>query len=118
MRFLVVLLTYLGSIHWAPVVRVGLATNFAAVGDPWNPNPWAACLHRNLRDASDVVVAHPTLPCRSRVLVVNLRTMRAVVALVGDRGPRRALVDLAPATARRLRANGWERVVFVALGGP
>lgn len=98
-------------------VYLGLATNFSHENDPWNPNPWAACLKRDLR-ATDVIVAHPTLPCRSRVWLHNPRTGRSVVARVGDRGPRRAMVDLAPATARALRANGWELIVMVPLEGP
>lgn len=32
------------------------------------------------------------------------------MARIGDRGPRHAMVDLAPATTRALRANGWETV--------
>ena len=95
--------------------RFGVATNFRARGDRWNPVPYAACLHRDLRP-TDLVVAHPTLPCLSRVLVYVPRTRRWVVARVGDRGPRRAMVDLAPATAERLHANGYERVVMVPLG--
>lgn len=96
---------------------VGLATNFSHVNDKWNPIAYAACLHRDLR-STDLVVAHPKLPCRSRVWIHNLRNGRSVVAIVGDRGPRRALVDLAPATARALRANGWELVVMMPLGAP
>lgn len=94
--------------------QIGLATNFAPAGDPQNPVPYAACLHRDLR-VTDTVVAHRTLPCRSRVWIYNLRNGRATVARVGDRGPRRALVDLAPATALALLANGWEEVLMVPL---
>jgi hypothetical protein len=94
--------------------HVGLATNFSPVGDQWNPVPYAACLHRDLRD-SDRIVAHPTLPCGSKVYIYNIRNHRGTVASVGDRGPRHALVDLAPATTRALRANGWEQVVMIPL---
>lgn len=96
------------------LVQLGIATNFAPEGDPWNPQPHAACLHRDLRD-TDLVVAHPTLPCRSRVFLYNIRNQRSVVARVGDRGPRHAMVDLAPATARALRANGWEVVLMIPI---
>lgn len=92
--------------------QVGLATSFAPVGDPQNPDPHLACYGRDLTDR-DVVVAHPTLPCRSKVLLYNARTKRFVVARVGDRGPRHAMVDLAPATTRALRANGWETIVMI-----
>ncbi len=95
--------------------RVGLATNFQPHDDPWNPVAYAACLHRDLRD-SDLVVAHPTLPCGSKVFLYIARTGRSVVARVGDRGPRHALVDLAPATTRALRANGMESVLLIPVG--
>lgn len=94
-------------------VKAGIATTFYPDGDPWNPSPHAACLHRDLRN-DDVVVAHPSLPCRSRVFLWAPRTRRGVWARVGDRGPRHAMVDLAPATARALRANGWEPVLMFA----
>lgn len=94
--------------------HIGLATNFSHVDDPWNPNPFAACLKRDLR-ATDLIVAHPTLPCLSRVWLHNPRTGRSVVAIIGDRGPRHAMVDLAPATAHALRANGWETVLMIPL---
>lgn len=109
-------LLHLGKIATlAAAAQVGLATNFAPTGDPQNPEPHAACLHRDLT-TRDVVVAHPHLPCLSRVLIYCPRTGRSVVARVGDRGPRHAAIDLAPATARALRANGWETVLFVPLG--
>lgn len=95
--------------------HVGLATNFSPVGDQWNPVPYAACLHRDLKN-TDLVVAHPTLPCQSRVFLYNLRNGRGVWARIGDRGPRHAMVDLAPATTRALRANGWEKVIMIPEG--
>lgn len=91
--------------------RVGIATNFAPADDPWNPDPHAACLHRDLTD-SDLVIAHPTYPCRAKVWIYNLRTHRSAVVRVGDRGPRHAMVDLAPAATRALRANGMEPVIM------
>lgn len=105
---------FLKLLKFLGLVQFGIATNFAPDGDPWNPQPHAACLHRDLRN-TDLVVAHPTLPCRSRVLLYAPRTRRSVVARVGDRGPRHAMVDLAPATTRALRANGWELVMMVPL---
>lgn len=103
---------------WAKILalitaaKIGIATTFYPEGDPWNPSAHAACLHRDLRD-DDVVVAHPTLPCLSRVFLWAPRTRRGVWARVGDRGPRHALVDLAPAVARALHANGWELVLLI-----
>lgn len=92
--------------------QVGLATNFSPVGDKWNPDPNLACYHRDLR-VTDMVIAHPTLPCKSKVFVYNIRTKRGVWARVGDRGPKRALLDLGPAVTKALRANGWEQVIMV-----
>lgn len=93
-------------------LQTGIATNFSHENDPGNPVPYAACLRRDLR-ATDVVVAHPKLPCKSRVWIYVPRTGRSVVARVGDRGPRHAALDLGPATTKLLRANGWEYVIFV-----
>ncbi len=93
-------------------MHTGIATNFQPTGDPWNPDAHAACLHRDLR-VTDVVVAHPTLPCGSKVFLYAPRTRRSVVATIGDRGPRHAMVDLAPATTHALRANGWETVLMI-----
>lgn len=98
------------------LMHQGLATNFAPHGDPFNPDAHAACLHRDLRN-TDVGLAHPTLPCNSKVFVYNKRTKRSAVVRVVDRGPRNAAIDLAPAAARLLHANGWEQVVFIPLGG-
>lgn len=92
--------------------QVGIATNFAPEGDAWNPDPYAACLHRNLRE-TDLIVAHPTLPCGSRVFLYAPRTRRGVVARIGDRGPRHALVDLNIPVTRALRANGWETILMI-----
>lgn len=94
--------------------QLGVATNFAPQGDPWNPIAWAACLHRDLT-SNDLVVAHPTLPCGSRVFLYSIRTGRSVTARIGDRGPKHALVDLAPATTKRLHADGYEPVVLIPL---
>ena len=108
--------TLVGFLVLASRAHIGLGTNFAPTGDPWNPSPWAACLHRDLTDR-DLVIAHPTLPCGSRVLLVNLRNRRWCIARVGDRGPRHAMVDLAPAVTRWLRADGWEQLLMIPLDG-
>ena len=94
-------------------IKVGLATEFArAEHDLSNPSSHLACLGRELNEKRDVVIAHQTLPCGQRVNVCVPRTGKCVVAVVGDRGPVHALVDLAPATARRLGFNGYETVVI------
>lgn len=97
----------------------GVATTFSAIGDAGNPDPHAACLHRDLDDARDVVVASRTLTCGATVLICLPRTRRCVRATVGDRGPYgrnargyRAELDLAPATRRALHHNGYETVLW------
>lgn len=97
---------------WISHGEVGIVTNFSATGDKWNPVPYAACLHRDLQD-SDLVIANNDLPCRSEVFLYAPRTHRGVVVRVGDRGPRRAMADLAPAVTKALRANGMELVYML-----
>lgn len=91
----------------------GLATTFSAV-DPWNPDPRLYCTNRVMKD-TDLVVAHPTLPCGTPVWLFNPRTLRTAVAIVQDRGPRHAMVDLSKAVARRLRSNGMEHVLMLPI---
>jgi len=93
---------------------IGTATNFSASNDPWNPNPLLYCTNRIMTD-TELIVAHPVLPCGSKVFLYAPRTQRAVVAQVSDRGPRRALVDLAPATTKALKANGRELVYLIPI---
>lgn len=100
-------------------IEVGVGTTFSAANDPGNPNPHLACYGRDLRDDRDLVVAHRTLPCRSKVVVCVPRTSRCAVGLVGDRGPYgrtktgyRAIVDLSPAMKRQLLHNGRETVLL------
>ncbi len=113
-----------------PIIKPVLATQFAAKGDPWNPDPELACQPgRDLDDSRDVIVAHRTLPCGTRVRICVVRSGACVEARVADRlGPCRphrcSQLDLAPATARLLRLNrrrGWngmEPVTIEPLSGP
>jgi len=106
---------FLKKILWILLkAKIGVATNFSPIGDAQNPDPHAACLHRDLR-MTDLGVAHRTLPCKSKVWIYNIRTNRSVVAIVADRGPKRAEVDLAPATTKALKANGKEAIIMVPL---
>ena len=100
--------------HLWPSFHEGVATRFAAHGDAGNPDPNAACLHRSLDDQLDAIVAHRTLPCKADVLICLPRTGRCTRARVGDRGPRRAMVDLAPLVAKRLQHNGKEPAILLA----
>lgn len=109
-----------------PEYNIGMATTFSAEGDEHNPMPWAACLHRDLRDATDMIIASRDLPCRSKVLVCLPRTNKCVIARVGDRGPfgkkrsgeYRAVMDLAPAVRKYLHHNGYETVWWQSLQTP
>ena len=79
-----------------------------------NPNSRLACYHREISD-TELVIAHNTLPCGTRVWLFNPRTGAATTAVVGDRGPRHAYVDLSREAARRLDHNGREDVLLVPL---
>lgn len=94
-------------------LNIGLATQFARPEhDPANPSAFLACLRRDLNEKADVVIAHQTLPCGQKVVVCVVRSGKCVTAVVGDRGPVHAMVDLAPATAKLLEFSGSERVVI------
>ena len=93
-------------------VWFGTATTFSS-HDVWNPNHRLACISRDLNDERDVAIAHPTLPCGSKVIVCLLRNGRCAAARVLDRGPRRALLDLTPALAKKLKFNGMEPAMLV-----
>ena len=123
------ILSALGSIH-PPPAKLVWSTIFSGKNDPSNPNPHLACIrvpgkkhHKILDDKTDMVVAHRTLPCRTRVLIHNPRTSRSTIAIVGDRmgyhrrkdGSFFSELDLAPAVARAVRSNGFEKMLIVAL---
>jgi len=101
--------------------EIGMGYTFSASGDPWNPNPNAACLRRDMDDKRDVIVAHRTLPCRTRVFLYSVKTGRGLWATVGDRGPYgktkrgeyRGIVDMSPVVNKRLRAKGKTLVVLI-----
>ena len=95
-------------------LQFGIATIFWEHTDKYNPVAYGACLKRDLRD-SDFVVAHKTLPCKSKVFIYNIRTGRSAIARVGDRGPRKAAIDLHKVVAERLKLNGKEHVIFFPL---
>ncbi len=103
-------------------VEAGTAYQFSAQNDPQNPVANAACLKRDMVDSRDFIVAHRTLPCKSKVLIVNRDNGRHAVATVGDRGPYgknrkgkfRGVVDLSPLVDRALKAKGTANVYVVA----
>lgn len=103
-------------------IEYGKAYRFSAVGDPWNPVPYAACLKRDLNDKKDIVIAHRTLPCKSKVLLHSVDTGRSVIAIVGDRGPYgknkkgyRGIVDMAPQVDKQLKTRGESYVILIPL---
>ncbi len=94
------------------------------------------CLQRNV-EPSDMIIAHRTLPCGTRVLVTLARTGKSIVATVGDRGPYGAVcgekkrwclkrseldpgvwrgqADLTPAVAAAIGHRGFETVLLTVL---
>lgn len=106
-------------------VEVGMGYTFSAVGDPTNANPWAACLHRNMDDSRDRIIAHRTLPCGSKVIVYNLDNGRSIRTTIGERGPYgrrkvkgrpyRGAIDMSPLVNRDLRAGGEAHILLIGL---
>lgn len=88
--------------------HLGRGTSFAPPSvDRHNRGGFACQRHVTSPEAralfSDgAIVAHPTLPCASLVTVCSLVSFRCARAVVGDRGPVHALVDLWHVLARRL----------------
>lgn len=95
--------------------QVGVATTFWSIDDPYNPDSGMACYRGKKLVDSARLVAHPTLPCKSRVFLYNLRTRKSTVAIVADRGPKRALVDLSRGAAKAIGSNGMEQVLMFSL---
>lgn len=88
--------------------------------DPGNPVSHGACVRRDLKLA-DHGIAHRTLPCKSKVLIVNLQNGRSTWAKVVDRGPYgrnrhgfRGVVDLLPSVDRAIKARGNARVAVIS----
>jgi rare lipoprotein A (peptidoglycan hydrolase) len=106
----ILLLSMLASGH------LGLGTVFGSSRwDRGNPHSRLACLHREINDRKDLVIAHNTLPCGTRVWIYNPRTGLSTVARVQDRGPRHAYADLSRAVAKRIAHNGHEPVFVMEL---
>ena len=107
---LILMMSLLASGH------VGTGTIFgSSTWDKTNPHSKLACYRREIDDTKDLVIAHNTLPCGSRVWLYNPRTNMSVEAVVGDRGPRHAYADLSRQVAQRLGHNGREPILLVPL---
>jgi len=98
---------------------------FSAHGDLGNPDAHAACLHRDMDDAKDIIIAHRTLPCLTPVFIYSVKTGRGLWAVVGDRGPYgrrrdggyRGIVDMSPIVNRKLKTRGRAVVLLVPAKG-
>lgn len=109
LEYLVLTLSMLATGH------VGVSTIFGhSSWDRSNPHSRLACYHRDISDR-DLIIAHNTLPCGTRVWLYSPRTGLSTTAVVGDRGPRHAYADLSREVARRLQHNGKEPILLVPL---
>ena len=123
MQILVTLYLLFAGIQAPPVsARLVPSTKFGRQGaDKWNPNDHLACDPKVRLSNRMHLVAHRTLPCGTKVIVYSPRTGRSVRAYVGDRlgnhrrkdGSYFSELDLAPATARAIRHNGFEYIVLL-----
>src|SRR5258708_4689704 len=94
--------------------HIGVATIFSA-DDQYNPDPRLGC-NGQMMDDTAYVVAHPSYPCKTKLAIYNLRNDKYTIAIVMDRGPRHALIDLSPAVANKIKANGMEMVIILPVG--
>ena len=71
-------------------------------------------------DMNDLTAAHRTLPMGSWVKVTDLKTARAVVVRINDRGPvtRNRIIDLSYGAAKILGMRGVDRVRLDVLQTP
>jgi rare lipoprotein A len=71
-------------------------------------------------DMNDLTAAHRTLPLGSWVKVTDLKTDRAVVVRINDRGPvaRNRIIDLSYGAAKILGMRGVDRVRLDVLQTP
>lgn len=112
-----------------PLREKCIATVFGTPGDRWAGGN-AMCLGKPVGPYT-LGIAHRSLPCGTPVLVRNVRTGRAIVVPVIDRGPYGALLedgtwavkrsrtdpgrwrgcaDLTPLTGMLIGHDGWDRV--------
>ncbi len=110
----------------------GYATEFGASEDMLTGGTMA-CTGKKM-GPDDLVCAHRSLPCGTRVVVHSLRTKKVASCVVVDRGPYgatlpngeiilkvraseegtwRGLIDLSPAVARALSFSGREQVGLI-----
>lgn len=90
----------------------GIATNFGGSADKWRGGE-SPCIGRRI-ERTDHGIAHRTLPCGAKVIVINPRTRRAVETVVLDRGPYGATLphgiqppDGQPCRRRRKSGRCW-----------
>jgi rare lipoprotein A (peptidoglycan hydrolase) len=98
------------------IFAFGMATVFSSI-DQFNPNPRLACTHKIMKD-TELLVAHRTIPCFTRIKICNVRTGLCTWARVKDRGPygkwpngnHKSEIDLSPAVQKKIKHNGFEPV--------
>ncbi len=106
-----------------------MTSAFDYENDPWQTAELAC------RPQKGPGIAHRTLPCGSKVLLISPRTFKTVVARVVDRGPYgaaykgsyrvkrnstgkgvwRGCIDLDPMAKKGLKHNGFEKLLYIAL---
>ncbi len=79
------LLSALFSLFLRGEIEMHYASTFASAGDKWMGGP-SPCLLRMV-EPTDNIIAHRTLPCGTKVLLLNPRNRMKTVAYVGERGP-------------------------------
>lgn len=134
MQSLVTILELFRSLLTAPIQSCN-ASIFGMPNDKYQGGT-LRCVMRNPR-SSDLGIAHRTLPCGTRVIIVNERTHKWSSAVVMDRGPYGAIyhgqwvlkrsnndpgrwrggVDLLPAVAKKIGHNGFEKVKLLVPPG-
>jgi hypothetical protein len=60
------------------------------------------------------IVAHPYYNCGTRLVICSTRTGKCTKAIVADRGPRNATIDLSASLMRRI-GHGMEPVIIIRL---
>lgn len=86
-------------------VAASLAAEDGIASKYWQPQGLACGGRLN---TSALTAAHKTLPCGSRVRVINKSNGRSVVVTINDRGPfvRGRVIDLTPAGASAIGMGG------------
>jgi rare lipoprotein A (peptidoglycan hydrolase) len=103
--------------------EAGVATRYGDPGDRYAGGK-LACVGRDMLPG-ELLCAHRTLPCGTRLLVINLERPGQAYCTVKDRGPYAvptrpwvASIDLSPAMAQAVNLDGSDLVAYVWLKTP